>query len=504
MIVNDIFPDKKTFLRLSKKYNVIPVMHEILADLETPVSCFLKVGDRPYSYLLESVEGGEKLARYTFIGASPSWVFQSKGREISVEAPGKSKKKFTTTSDPLTELQNVLKRYRQAPVGELPPFCGGAVGYLGYDAVRFFEKIPGKNPDVQKIPEALFIFTDILFVFDHIQRKLKIVCNVFLDGETPPEKAYDQALEKIAREIQRLKSVQVEYKLLPPSHSGRSAQKIQSNFTRAAFRNAVLKAKRYIKAGDIFQVVLSQAFQTPLTARPFDVYRALRSVNPSPYMFYLNGGDFQLIGSSPEVHVRCEEGNATLRPIAGTRGRALNYEEDQRLEKELLNDKKERAEHLMLVDLGRNDLGRVCEYNSVQVPEFMVIERYSHVMHIVSSVQGRLKKNKNAFDLLRATFPAGTVSGAPKVRAMEIIDELENQKRGFYAGIVGYFSFSGNLDSCIAIRSILVKNKTALVQAGAGIVADSDPDKEYLETVNKAKALMKALQIAEEEVRSKA
>ncbi len=475
-------------------------MREILADLETPVSCFLKVGDRPYSYLLESVEGGEKIARYTFIGTSPSLVFQSKGRQIAIDTPGKGQKKFHTAQDPLAELEKILKRYRQAPVGNLPPFCGGAVGYLGYDTVRFFEKIPDKNPDAQQIPDALFIFTDTLFVFDHIQRKLKVVCNAFLDHYASPEEAYEQAVEKVQLEIQRLRSVVVEQKFLLPARSAGYRQKINSNFSRASFRKAVLKAKKYIKAGDIFQVVLSQAFGTPLTAQPFDVYRALRSVNPSPYMFYLNGGNFQLIGSSPEVHARCEGAKALLRPIAGTRPRGVDDEQDQKLEKELLNDKKERAEHLMLVDLGRNDLGRVCEYKSVCVPEFMSIERYSHVMHIVSLVQGHLKKNKTAFDLLRATFPAGTVSGAPKVRAMEIIDELESQKRGFYAGVVGYFSFSGNLDSCIAIRTILVKDHTAFVQAGAGIVADSDPDKEYLETVNKAKALMTAIEIAEQGV----
>ena len=497
--MSEIFPDKKTFLKLAGKYNVVPVSREISADLETPVSCFLKVGDRPYSYLLESVEGGQNLARYTFIGASPSLVFQSKGRQITIESPGKAKKTFKAAKDPLTELEKLLKGYQQAPVGDLPPFCGGAVGYLGYDTVRFFEKIPDKNPDAQRIPESLFIFTDILFVFDHIHRKLKVVCNVFLDKGDPPEEAYERAVEKIDREIRRLRSI-APGPGTAPKRTAAYSQKIRSNFSPASFRKAVLKAKQYIKAGDIFQVVLSQAFRTPLTAQPFDVYRSLRSVNPSPYMFYLNGGDFQLIGSSPEVHVRYEEGKATLRPIAGTRPRGAGEAADRKLEKELLNDKKECAEHLMLVDLGRNDLGRVCEYKSVHVPEFMVIERYSHVMHIVSLVEGRLKKGKNAFDLLRATFPAGTVSGAPKVRAMQIIDELENQKRGFYAGVVGYFSFSGNLDSCIAIRTILVKDKTALVQAGAGIVADSDPDKEYFETVNKAKALMKAIEIAEQGV----
>ena len=470
-------------------------MREILDDLETPVSCFLKAGDLPYSYLLESVEGGQNLARFTFIGISPSLVFESKGRHIRVLVPGRSQKKFRTSTDPLTELQKLMSRYRQAPVGDLPPFCGGAVGYLGYDNVRFFEKIPDKNRDAQKIPDSVFIFTDTLYIFDHVRRKLKIVCNVFLDNHRSPSEGYQSALEKMDAQVRHLRATSAGAAVARPRT--KTGLGVRSNFSRASFRRAVQKAKRYIRAGDIFQVVLSQAFRARLTAQPFDVYRALRSVNPSPYMFYLNAGDFQLVGSSPEVHVRCEDGQAMLRPIAGTRKRGVSDKQDKKMEKDLLSDKKERAEHLMLVDLGRSDLGRVCEYQSVKVPEFMVIERYSHVMHIVSSVTGRLKKNKNAFDLLRATFPAGTVSGAPKVRAMEIIDELENQKRGFYAGIVGYFSFSGNLDSCIAIRTILVKDGMAVVQAGAGIVSDSDPDREYQETVNKAKALLKSIEMAE-------
>ena len=489
-------PDLKRFLSLSGRYNVIPVMSEISSDWETPVSCFLKAGDRPYSYLLESVEGGEKMARYTFIGVSASMIFRSKGRDIVLTMPGQKEKKFKAAKDALEELQKLMKSYRQAPVGDLPPFCGGAVGYVSYDTARFFEQIPDKNRDSQGIPDLLFVFTDTLFVFDHVRKKIKIVCNVFLRKGRAPREAYAEAVERIRSELSRLEKTAVTGQS-PPGPKKKYSQKVISNFSRGTFQKAVLKAKRYIRAGDIFQVVLSQAFQTPLTAPPFEVYRALRSVNPSPYMFYLNGGDFQLIGSSPEVHVRLEAGKAALRPIAGTRPRGKTAAQDKKLEQELLQDQKERAEHLMLVDLGRNDLGRVCEYKSIRVPEFMVIERYSHVMHIVSLVEGILKKDKNAFDLLRATFPAGTVSGAPKVRAMEIIDELENQKRGFYAGIVGYFSFSGNLDSCIAIRTILVKNKTAVVQAGAGIVSDSDPAKEYEETVNKAKALMKAIELAE-------
>lgn len=490
-----VFPSKREFLRLARRGNVIPVYREILADLETPVSCFLKVGESPYAYLLESVEGGEKLARYSFIGGSPSLIFKSKGQHITVSAAGKKETCFETPHDPFVELEKLLKRYRQVPVKGLPPFSGGAVGYLGYDTVRFIEKIPDKNKDVLGIPDSLFIFTDTLFIFDHLAKKIKVISNVCLDDFKSPSEAYEHALQKIEQEVNRLRSVSVQPGALPPF--GVPKLNVESNFTKGGFEKAVVRAKRYIRIGDIIQVVLSQAFRTKIRGRSFDIYRALRSINPSPYMFYLNCGDFQIAGSSPEVHVRCEKGKAVLRPIAGTRPRGKDPEEDQKLEKELLADPKERAEHLMLVDLGRNDLGRVCDFKSIRVPEFMTVERYSHVMHIVSHIEGRLKKNKTLFDVLRATFPAGTISGAPKVRAMEIIDELENRKRGLYAGIVGYFSYSGNLDSCIAIRTILVKDGVCTVQAGAGIVADSKPQREFVETVNKAKALMKAIEYAE-------
>jgi anthranilate synthase component 1 len=494
--VDNFYPNKKEFLKYSKKYNLIPVYREILADLETPVSCFLKIGDNPYSYLLESVEGGERMARYSIIGGSPSLIFQSKEKQITLDRPGHPRRTFETAHDPLYELEKLLGRYRQAPVSGLPPFSGGAVGYMGYDTVRFIERIPDKNKDVYGIPDTFFIVTDTLFVFDHIQKKIKVICNVFLEDYKNAGEAYDHAVEKIDLEAKRLRSFGSQKRLSSESRI-RYTQTIQSNFSKSAFGAAVLKAKEYIKKGDIIQVVLSRALKTKLHAEAFDVYRGLRSINPSPYMFYLNCGAFRLVGSSPEVHVRCEARKAMLRPIAGTRPRGSDAKEDQRLEKELLADPKERAEHLMLVDLGRNDLGRVCEYKSVQVPEFMVIERYSHVMHIVSLVEGLLKKGKTVFDLLRATFPAGTVSGAPKVRAMEIIDELESQKRGFYAGVVGYFSFSGNLDSCIAIRTVLVKDGYAMVQAGGGIVADSVPANEFRETENKARALFKAIHFAE-------
>lgn len=494
--MNQYTPSKKEFLALAKKGNLIPVYREILADMETPVSCYLKWGDNQYSYLLESVEGGEKIARFSFLGGSPSLVFKSKGKKVSILHRSGKKEDFQTSKDPFFELEKILKRYRQPTMKGLPPFSGGAVGYFGYDTVRFIERIPDKNPDKLDIPDSVFIFTDTLLAFDHVNKKIKILANVFLEDFKNPSEAYDHAVEKIEAEIQRLRSSH-EPRRSPQLAGKTKALEIQSNFTKDRFVSAVLKAKQYIKKGDIFQVVLSQSFSTPVHSRPFDIYRALRSINPSPYMFYLNCDNFRLIGASPEVHVRGEDGKVTLRPIAGTRTRGATPEQDLKLEKELLADPKERAEHLMLVDLGRNDLGRVCDFKTVKVSEFMTIEHYSHVMHIVSNVEGRLKKDKSVFDLLRATFPAGTISGAPKVRAMEIIDELENQKRAFYSGIVGYFSYSGNLDSCITIRTLMVKDKTAYAQAGAGVVTDSVPANEYQETVNKARALMKAIEMAE-------
>ncbi|MBI3315541.1 MAG: chorismate-binding protein, partial [Candidatus Omnitrophica bacterium] len=380
------FPDKKGFLKLAKLGNLVPVYREILADLETPVSAFLKLGNKPYSYLLESVEHGQKLARYSFLASEPSLVFKSKGRRITLISKGKEKN-FETARDPLFELERIMSRYRQPAVKGLPPFSGGAVGYLGYDNVRFIEKIPDKNKDTLKIPDVFFVFTDTLFAFDHLTKKIKVIANVYLDGLESAEEAYARALEKIDLEIRRLRL----FAALPRPSSQRSEPgplKVSSNFSRTGFEKAVKKAKEYIKRGDIIQAVLSQAFKTRIKTSPLDIYRALRSVNPSPYMFFLDGGGFQLVGSSPEVHVRCEDRRAALRPIAGTRPRGQSAEEDHRLEKELLGDPKERAEHVMLVDLGRNDLGRVCDYESVKVSEFMTVERYSHVMHIVSHVQG--------------------------------------------------------------------------------------------------------------------
>lgn len=485
-------PSKEEFIKLAERGNLIPVYREILADFETPLSAFTKIDKGDYSYLLESVEGGETLARYSFLGSSPSLIFISKGRKIEVKE-GKVSKSFVTKEDPLTELEKVLSRYKFVSVEGLPRFCGGFVGYFGYDIVRFIERLDDKNPDDLKLPDSVFMLTDTLLIFDHVDHKIKVVSNAVVDGN--PAKAYDESAKKIDHIIKELKTpVQKEPFVLKRRES---PLMIKSNLTKAQYEGSVMKAKEYIVKGDIIQAVLSQRLEIPITARPFDIYRALRSINPSPYMYYLKLGEFSMVGSSPEIMVRCEGRRVELRPIAGTRPRGHSEEEDAKLIKDLLQDPKELAEHIMLVDLGRNDVGRVSEYKSIKVSELMTIEKYSHVMHIVSDVSGVLREDKDVFDVVRATFPAGTVTGAPKVRAMEIIEELENVRRGPYAGTVGYFSFSGNLDSCITIRTIIIKGSSAYIQAGAGIVADSDPEREYLETMNKAKALLRAVEMAE-------
>ena len=406
----------------------------------------------------------------------------------------------SVVADPLDALRDLLDQYRPAAVPGLPRFYGGAVGYLSYDMARHFEKLPDANPDPLGLPEAYFIFSDTVLIFDHAQRTLKIVANTRVD-ERDPDQAYDEALSRIEHVLDRLAA---HPKAATPvlALSGKGGDPAQppqflSNFERAEFEAAVEACKEYIRAGEILQVVLSQRFSVEIEAAPVDVYRSLRAVNPSPYMYYLQFPDLAVVGSSPEVMVQAEDGVAKLRPIAGTRPRGKSPAEDEALVQELLADAKELAEHAMLVDLGRNDLGRVCEYGSVHVDELMVVERYSHVMHIVSSVAGRLAPGRDPFDLLRATFPAGTVSGAPKVRAMEIIDELEPCRRGPYAGAIGYFGYSGNMDSCITIRTVLIKDGIAHIQAGAGIVADSDPGTEYEETLNKARAMFKAIAMAE-------
>ncbi len=485
-------PTRKDFLEKAKTYNLIPVYQEILADTETTIGVFKKVGGGRYSFLLESVVGGEKWGRYSFIGIKPSFIFKSKGNTITIDKRGEQKQEEAL--DPVRSLEKLLNWYHPFETKGLPRFFGGAVGYLGYDVVRFFEQIPDQLPDDLGLPDTQFMIPEQVLIFDNLEQSIKVVCNVHLADGTDPDKLYDDAVGRIENLIEKIK------RPLPPEETepvSETSPSMTSGTPREEFESIVLKAKEYIRAGDIIQVVLSQRFEADSTSDPFNVYRALRRINPSPYLFYLKFDNSVLLGSSPEVMVRVEDDRATLRPIAGTRPRGKTEEEDKALEKELLADPKERAEHIMLVDLGRNDLGRVCRYGSVHVTELMVVERYSHVMHIVSNVEGTLRDGVNSFDVLSASFPAGTVSGAPKVRAMEIIEELEPHKRGPYAGAVGYFSFSGNMDLAITIRSILIHDGKAMVQAGAGIVADSVPDKEYEETVNKGKALFRAVKMAE-------
>jgi anthranilate synthase component 1 len=485
-------PSFDLFCQKAKEGNLIPVYREILADTETPVSAFLKIATSEYAYLLESVEGGEKWGRYSFLGVDPATVIQSKDDRVEVIRDGKTTQ-IAADGNPLLVLKKLLSEYKPVEVEGLPRFFGGAVGYIGYDMVRFFEPVQFKNAD-RPNPDLFFLLTDTLLIFDNVKHRIKVVSNALIqDGNL--KETYQKAVEKIDALIARLRRP-LKQDAVSPSQE-RKTTTPKSNFTREEFKKAVLAAKEYIKAGDIFQVQISQRFSTVISSNPFLVYRALRSINPSPYMFFLKFGRLHLVGTSPEVLVRLEGRQAETRPIAGTRRRGKSPQEDQAMEKELLADPKERAEHVMLIDLGRNDLGRVCDHGTVKVDEMMVIERYSHVMHIVSNVVGQLAKGKDAFDLLQACFPAGTVTGAPKIRAMEIIDELEPEGRGLYAGAVGYFSFQGNMDTCITIRTIIINGNQATVQAAAGIVADSDPDREYEETVNKAKAMLTAIEMAE-------
>lgn len=480
------------FAALAADYNLIPVFREVVADVDTPVSAFLKLTDGADAFLLESVEGGETLGRYSFIGFEPFLTISGKNGVVTVT--GSENERLEGVDDPLVVIEKYLSRYRQAPVENLPPFSGGAVGYVGYDSVRYFESIPRTGEDDLDLPDALFIFTDILVVFDHLKHAIKILANARI-GDEPPADVYKAALARIEQVAARLDrpvsvrpiSLDVEVDL----------QNIEGNFSKKDYLRAVERAKEYIVAGDILQVVPSQRFSIPTKARAFDIYRVLRMINPSPYLGFLRFGDVTLIASSPEPLVKVFDGKVITRPIAGTRKRGADPARDKELERELLSDAKERAEHIMLVDLGRNDLGRVCESGTVKVDDLMFIERYSHVMHIVSQVSGVLAKGRTVYDALRSAFPAGTVSGAPKIRAMEIIDELEPTWRGPYSGAFGYFSFAGNLDTGITIRTIVMKNGVAHVQAGGGVVADSDPEFEYQETVSKATAALRAIKIAE-------
>jgi anthranilate synthase component I len=490
-------PSFDQFCRLSNDGNVVPVYAEIIADRDTPVSAFRKLNDGGPSFLFESTEQNERTGRYSFLGFHPRLVMRSDGDSFSIEENGQTRSS-PISQDPLAHLQEVMHRFRFVLAAELPRFAGGAVGYVGYDVVRSFEPtIPAAKTDELRLPEMMFMIMGLLVVFDHRERRMKLIANVFLDDAPDKATAYGAAKALIEAALTKLSSP-CDLRYIDAQLTTAPAE-MQSNMSREGFEIAVRKVKHHIVAGDIFQAVLSQRFRMEFAGDPLDLYRCLRLINPSPYMFCLRfGSDFSLVGSSPELHVRVADGIVELRPIAGTRRRGKNVAEDQHNADELLSDSKERAEHVMLVDLARNDLGRIAEFGSVRVTEQMVVERYSHVMHLVSHVVAKLAAGKSAYDVMRATFPAGTVSGAPKIRAMQIINELEQEKRGCYAGAVGYFGFDGALDCCIALRSVVLKGNRAYIQAGAGIVADSNPSAEYQETVSKAMATMQAISRAAE------
>lgn len=492
-----LYPTRDEFIEKSAHGNLIPVWREVLADMETPVSAFRKIaGGRPNSFLLESVEGGEQLARYSFLGTDPFMVFRSKGDSATV-SEGDHVETITLKAgerDPLHILKSLLGRYKYVAAPNLPRFVGGAVGMIGYDTVRFFEKLPTLAKDDLGLDDCLFLFTDALVIFDHVKHKMLILCNARIAPGAEPGAAYDTAVAKIDELSARLKAGPAPM----PAPQQRGNSEFVSNRTEENYKAAVLKAKEYIAAGDTFQAQIGQRLSKTLYADPFDVYRALRSINPSPYMFYLDFGDTKLVGASPEVLVSEQDRKVTIRPIAGSRhGRGATPAEDDAIAADLLADEKERAEHIMLVDLARNDIGRIAEYGTVEVGELMVIEKYSHVMHIVSQVTGTLKDGLDQFDVLRASFPAGTLTGAPKVRTMEIIEELEPTRRGHYGGGIGYFSYSGDMDSAITIRTALVKGDTISIQAAGGVVADSVPEYEYRETLAKMRALTRAVEWAE-------
>ncbi len=493
---------EKEFLKLAKKGNLIPVYKEILGDLETPVSAYFKMTEKAkYSFLLESVEGEEKVARFSFIARNPELIFQTKDNKAKITRfdKGKATVESRTIEDtPLSFIREILGKYKFVNIPELPRFCGGMVGYVSYDVVRFFEKLPNETIDDLKIPDTLMVLAKDLVIFDHLNHKIKVVSCAYINpksSQTVQLKEYKNAVKQIDALIADLE------KPLVVRRNKRKSKKlidlnVQSNFTEKEFKKIVNTAKKQIRAGEIIQVVLSQRFSVDLQTNPFNIYRTLRGLNPSPYMYYLNFNGIQIIGASPELLVRCENGVVETRPIAGTRKRGKTDKEDELLAEDLLNDPKEKAEHIMLVDLGRNDLGRVCQKGTVELSEFMGIEKYSHVMHIVSNVKGKLDSKYDDLDVLQAAFPAGTLSGAPKIRAMEIIEDLEKVKRGPYGGCIGYFSFSGNVDTCITIRTIVATKGKAYIQAGAGIVADSQPKVEFQETLNKAKAQIQAIKLA--------
>ena len=488
-----ITPSLEDFCSLAKKGNLIPIYHDLMADFETPVSAYAKLRSRGPSFLFESIEGGEHIGRYTFIGCRPRKIFRIFADRTEVEAKTGAVDTLETPSDPLELIETEMSQYQAVAIPDLPPFVGGAVGAIGYEYIHPIEpRVPKPEADTLGLPTLYFLITDSLVVFDRARQTMRILVSAHVEGD--PKQAYQEAVQEIEEMVKLLS--QPNHLSPAPLAKPENEPLPAGNFTREEYETVVEQTKEYIRAGDIIQGVLSQRFEIPYSQSALDLYRALRVVNPSPYMFLLESGSFSVIGASPEVHVRLTDGQAELRPIAGTRPRGADREADLAFEKDLLADDKERAEHLMLVDLARNDLGRVCRIGSISVPEYMVIERYSHVMHIVSQVVGELDPQNNAFDLMRATFPAGTVSGAPKIRAMEIISELENLQRGIYAGALGYFSYDGNCDSCIAIRTAILQDDILNIQAGAGLVADSVPSTEFEETVNKARGLLQAVALS--------
>jgi anthranilate synthase component 1 len=500
------YPDFATFSKLAHQADYVPVYRRLLSDVLTPVSAFHKIDDGGAACLFESVVGGEKVGRYSFLAAEPFMVLSARDREVKMT--DRAGAETRGVDNPLELLRERVKSFRVAKLPELPPFVGGAVGYAGYDTVRYVEKLPNAPADDRQLPDLFFAFFDHMLVFDNVQKTAIVVVLEAVDGgrgapqrgpgEERIRRAYDDACRRVDRLVEKLGLPREELEPADIEMKGDVRLPYKSNFSQPEFEDAVRKCVEYIRAGDIFQVVISQRLAVPLAVNPFEVYRTLRVVNPSPFMFFLRTPECSLVGSSPEIMVRVVDGKVTVRPLAGTRRRGRTEEEDQRLAEELLADPKEQAEHVMLVDLGRNDVGRVARYGSVAVSDVMVIERYSHVMHITSNVTGQLREGCDAFDALAACLPAGTVSGAPKVRAMQIIDEIEPHRRGPYAGAVGYIDFAGNMDTCIALRTIVIQDGTAYVQAGAGIVADSDPEREYEETLNKARGLLKAIEITEQ------
>ncbi|MCP4683377.1 MAG: anthranilate synthase component I, partial [Desulfobacterales bacterium] len=486
-------PSFSEFKQMAKQGNLIPIHEEFLADTETPVSAYLKIKDKFFSYLLERADGGERWGRYSFIGYKPYIIVSARGREMEIQE-GDQKKILENIHNPLDVLRDLSLKFKQVTSDDLSPFQGGLVGYFNFDLIRKWESLPGLSPDDKDTPECIFIATKRLIMFDHLKHRMTVVAFAHLQGGDDLEEIYSQA----RRDIEETKN-ELQGPLPVFSESDDiSLSELEPNFKKEQFEDAVRKIKEYIVAGDVIQVVLSQRFSGEISGEDFLLYRNLRSVNPSPYMFYLNFGEVKLIGASPEILVRLTDGKIELRPIAGTRSRGENKEADLALEEDLMADPKERAEHIMLVDLGRNDVGKVATPGSVTVPQLMVVERYSHVMHIVSAVEGQLKPGLDGFDLFMSSFPAGTVSGAPKIRAMEIISELEPASRGPYAGAVGYFAFNGNMDFCITIRTIAVVNKRLSIQVGAGIVADSSPEEEYRETLRKGAAMFRAIERVKE------